>query len=95
RENLLLVASQRLRNRVRGTDEVVRVGDGNFAVLLLAAGAQEAELVERRLRQALRGAYGVDGRSMHLHVRLGTAVFPEDGRQGAELAEAAQRKLLS
>lgn len=93
RAGLLLVASQRLRNRVRGTDEVAQVGDSAFAVLLLAAGPLEADIVEERLQQALRGSYGVDERVMHLGVRIGQAVFPDHGRSGVELAQAARRQL--
>jgi GGDEF domain-containing protein len=93
RDNLIQTVSLRLRNRVRGADEVVHMGEHCFAVLLVAAGAPEAGLVEQRLRQALRGAYGVDGRLMQVGVRLGTAVFPQAGRNGAELAEAARANL--
>lgn len=93
RHGLVHAASQRMRNRVRGADEVVRVGEQGFAVLLLAAGAQEAVLVERRLLQALKGAYGVDGRLMQMAVRVGRAVFPDHGRHGADLAEVARRDL--
>ena len=93
RESLLLVASQRLRNRVRGSDEVVQVGERAFAVLLLPAGSLEADIVEERLRQAMRGTYGVDDRVMHVGVRIGRAVFPEDGRNGADLAVVARRQV--
>lgn len=93
RESLLLVAGQRLRNRVRGNDEVAQVGEHAFAVLLLTAGSLEADLVEERLHQAMRGTYGVDDRVMRVGVRIGRTVFPEDGRNGAELAEAARRQV--
>ncbi|RZJ09840.1 MAG: diguanylate cyclase [Rubrivivax sp.] len=93
RESMLHSASQRLRNRVRSADEVQRVGDHCFAVLLVGAGIDEAALVERRLLDTLRGTYGVDGRLLQIAVRMGTAVFPDDGRQGAELAGAAQRNM--
>lgn len=90
REHLLQTVSLRLRNRVRGTDEVVYMGERCFAVLLMAAGAAEAALVEQRLRLALRGSYGLDGRLLQVGVRLGLALYPQAGRNGAELAEAAR-----
>lgn len=92
-DNLIQTVSLRLRNRVRGADEVVHMGEHCFAVLLVAAGTPEAGLVEQRLRLALRGAYGVDGRLMQVGVRLGTAVYPQAGRNGAELVEAARGNL--
>jgi GGDEF domain-containing protein len=93
-DTLVQTVSLRLRNRVRGADEVVHMGQQSFAVLLTAAGASEARVVEQRLLQALRGAYGVDGRLSQVGVRMGTAIFPQAGRNGAELAEAARAHLL-
>ena len=93
RDNLMQVVSLRLRNRVRGADEVMRVGEQGFAVLLTAAGTHEVTLVERRLLQTVRGNYGVENGLMQAAVRIGTAVFPEDGRNGTELAEAARSNL--
>lgn len=90
---LLAAVSQRMRNRVRSTDTVVQVAGQGFAVLLRAAGAQEAALVERRLLHALQGGYGLAGGLLRLEIRLGSAVFPAAGRQGAELAAAAQQDL--
>lgn len=92
--SLIQTVSLRLRNRVRGADEVVHMGGCIFTVLLQAVGAEETGMVEARLLQALRGAYGVDGRVMQLSVRLGRAMYPEAGRNGAELAEAARSSLM-
>lgn len=92
-KELLRVAGRRVRNRVRGTDEVVQVGEEGFAVLLMAAAGASAALVAQRLKQALNGAYGLDGQRAYLAVALGEAIYPDDGRTGTELAEAAQRSL--
>lgn len=92
-EGLIHTASQRLRNRVRSADEVQRVGERAFAVMLVNAGVDEAALVEQRLMNALRGTYGMEGQLTQMALRIGTAVYPEDGRQGGELAEVAQRNM--
>ena len=93
RDGLVQTVSLRLRNRVRGADEVVHMGGPCFAVLLTAAGAMEAQIVDQRLRLALRGTYCIDSRLMHARIRLGKAVYPQAGRNGAELAEAARMNL--
>jgi GGDEF domain-containing protein len=90
REALLQALSRRLRNRVRGSDEVLRVGDDSFAVLLPHAGVAEAMLIEERLQQALRGSYGVEGMLMQSELHMGSATFPDIGRSGVELAELAR-----
>lgn len=87
--------SRRLKNRVRGNDEVLQVGDTCFAVLLQFAGSSEAAIVEDRLRRALKGAYDVDGRLMHATLSMGSATFPESGRHGAELAEVARQNCFA
>lgn len=93
RDALLRAIGLRLRNRLRGADEVVHMGDASFALLLHAAGAPEAGLVEHRLRAALRGNYDVEGRLLQVGVRMGRALHPEAGRNGAELAQAARDSL--
>lgn len=90
---LMLTASLRVRNRVRGTDEVVQVGDLGFAVLLPGAGSPEAAVVGLRLRQTLTGTYGLKSGQAYLSVAMGEAVYPEAGLTGTDLAEAAQRSL--
>jgi predicted signal transduction protein with EAL and GGDEF domain len=93
RRALLRTASLRVRNRVRGTDEVVQVGEQGLAVLLLGAGAPEAALVANRLRHTLTGAYELEGRLAYLGVAMGEAVYPDSGTSGTELARAAQQSL--
>jgi GGDEF domain-containing protein len=93
RESLMQMVGLRLRNRVRGTDEVVRMGENCFAVLLAAAGAREADTVGLRLLQTTRGSYGIDDRLMQVDIRMGKATFPDHARNGADLAEAAKNNL--
>lgn len=92
-ESVQSMAAQRLRNRVRNTDEVVRVGDVGYAVVLPGAGQAEADLIERRLCHALQGTYGLPERQMRVMMKVGSALFPADGQDAAELAEVARRRL--
>lgn len=91
RAGVMRMAGLRMRNRVRGTDDVVQVGEQGFAVLLPGAGRPESALVTLRLKQALTGTYVTKGERAYLAVALGEAVFPDSGRTGVELAESAQR----
>lgn len=90
REALMQALSRRLRNRVRGSDEVMRVAEEGFAVVLPLVGKADAALVQVRLLQALKGCYGVDGLQMHAELHLGTATFPDSGGSGDELVEHAR-----
>jgi GGDEF domain-containing protein len=95
REALTQALGRRLRNRVRGSDEVLRVGDASFAVVLPHAGVAEAVLIEERLLLALRGSYGVDGLLLHSDLHLGSATFPDVGRNGVDLAEQARHNCIA
>ena len=92
-EGLAKLVCLRLRNRVRGSDDVQRVGSEGFAVLLLDGGAPEAGIVRQRLLHAIRGPYKVDNQRAVVSLRMGTALFPAAGRNGAELAAAARQSL--
>lgn len=78
----------RLRHRVRRTDGVFEVTGQGFAVLLNADKA-EAGIVEQRLREQLRGPYGLDGGQVRVQVSLGLAVLSEAQRQGSSLLQCA------
>lgn len=95
RQAMMKALSRRLRNRVRGSDEVLQVGEDSFAVMLLLAGQAEAAVVEERLRQALKGSYGVDGLLMHSDLNIGSASFPEVGRNGPDLTEHARQSCFA
>lgn len=51
--------AQRLRRRVRDTDEVLLLDNGSYAVLLAGASPADAALVEARLREALSAPYRI------------------------------------
>ncbi|UXH78734.1 diguanylate cyclase domain-containing protein [Roseateles amylovorans] len=90
---LMNAVGRRVRGRVRGTDMVLQVGENSFAVLLLDAGGFEAGLVQQRLMHALNGPYGVGDGVQHVGLQMGTAVFPDGGVRGADLAESARGDL--
>jgi GGDEF domain-containing protein len=92
--SLMTAVGRRLRSRVRGTDTVLQVGEGSFGVLLIDAGAPEAELVRVRLHHALAGSYGVgEGQVMHVRLQIGASASPEGGTRAAELAQLARADL--
>jgi diguanylate cyclase (GGDEF)-like protein len=72
-EELLQTAGDRMRGAVRPRDTVVHLGADEFAVLLPAADAVAATAVARRLLEALRAPFRVDGEAVHLGASLGVA----------------------
>ncbi len=73
------VVADRLRLTVRGSDTVARVGDDEFALLLLCLRqAQDAATVARKIFDVLDAPVPIDGLDIRIAPNVGVAVFPED-----------------
>lgn len=88
-QRLLHVVGQRLRARVRASDQVVRIGDDRFGVVLLDAGEAQAAVVHARLDRMLRGPYGIDNQLIGFLPRLGHAAFSGGATGGDALVRLA------
>jgi diguanylate cyclase (GGDEF)-like protein len=69
---------------------VYRQGGDEFSVVAPETGREEAELLSRRIQRALRGIRSGDVR---VSASIGTAIFPRDGSEPAELLDAADHDL--
>lgn len=89
-DEVLREVARALSRAVRDQDTVARQGGDEFCVLAPETGWQEADALERRLRDAVRRAVGgLDG----MGVSVGHAVFPDEGNVPEVLlarADAAQ-----
>jgi diguanylate cyclase (GGDEF)-like protein len=89
---LLAIVGSLLDVKVRNEDGVYRQGGDEFSVIAPETGREEAALLSRRIEHALRGIRSGDVR---ISASIGTAVFPHDGSQPAELLDAADSDLRS
>lgn len=72
--------ADRLRQVVRGSDLVARVGDDQFAVALLALRqSTDAATVAGKLFDALAAPLSLSGRELRIEPAVGVAVCPHDG----------------
>jgi predicted signal transduction protein with EAL and GGDEF domain len=75
---------------------VARIGGDEFAVLLASADQQPtAEIVARRLVEALSRPYNIDGHQLLIGASIGIAVGPADGASTNELLIAADLALYA
>ncbi|MCA9545054.1 MAG: GGDEF domain-containing protein [Myxococcales bacterium] len=91
---LLDAIGRRLRDVCAPTDAVARISGGEFAVLLREA--PSSRHATRRAQALLDGAFGrfeIAGVSLDLRAAAGLACFPECGRTGPELMQAAELAL--
>jgi predicted signal transduction protein with EAL and GGDEF domain len=84
---------RRLLRRVRSTDQVVRIGQRSFCVVLPGAIFSVGQRVTLRLRAALAEPYQGGAIRPGLAARLGHAQFPEDGDTAGILLHQARAEL--
>lgn len=88
-DRLLIEVAQRLRATLRQVDTVCRLGDDEFLMLLHQADMQKAEGAARRVLEALKPAFIVDGVNLTITASMGVALYPSDGAVVEELIQAA------
>lgn len=85
---------QRLREQVRQSDLVARIGGDEFMVLLTDIGDQQQieAKVEHLVQQACR-SYHFEGNVLPLSVSIGSAIYPDDGHHIDMLTERADQAM--
>ena len=86
---LLVEVGTRLSEHLREGDLLARLGGDEFAVLLGDAGYVEAVEVAVKLRAALAEPFALKGITLHSHVSIGIALFPDDGTDLSTLLRKA------
>jgi diguanylate cyclase (GGDEF)-like protein len=96
-EEILLHVAGVFRSNVRASDVIGRYGWEAFGMLLRGQNAAGAAVLAQNLHRVLgeQPAQTSGGEVVPLHVSVGSAVFPRDGTNAAELAQAADRGLRS
>lgn len=78
-DELLVMLAKRLRQNVRPTDTVTRVGGDEFVIVLgNVSGVDQARELAERLRQCLHTPFVVDGSEFHLSASIGVAFADRD-----------------
>ncbi len=93
---LLQEVAKRLKQCVRESDTVSRVGGDEFVVLLqsISLPEQAAQMVER-IHNALSHPFTIEGRDLSIVPSIGVALYPEDGDDEQQLIEHADKAMYS
>ena len=79
-DQLLQEIARRLSNVVRDVDTVARLGGDEFTIVLSPATSREdAEVVARRVIEAMKPAVELQGITIHASPSIGIAFYPDDG----------------
>ena len=89
-DELLRQVSARLLAAVRVSDVVARLGGDEFVVLLEGAGAAaNAARVARKIQQAHRRAFDINGHRITTSTSIGIGLYPQDANNAAQLMKNA------
>jgi diguanylate cyclase (GGDEF)-like protein len=89
-DNLLVQATRRLREAVRGGDTVGRLGGDEFVVLLGSINQSgDVRLVAENLLKRFHHIFRLNDRDFVITASLGIALYPEDGESADELLRNA------
>ena len=87
---LLVAVAERIKNCLRSADMAARLGGDEFAVLLpLVQGLEEAVPVARRILEAIREPFDLNGKEVFVSCSVGVAHSPAEGHDGQELMVSA------
>lgn len=88
---LLQQLGERLRQILRLDDCLARLGDDEFAILLtdLQQGSDALRVAQKVIRQ-VANAFRIAGQEIFLHLSIGLAIYPADGKDARTLLRNAQ-----
>jgi diguanylate cyclase (GGDEF)-like protein len=89
-DELLRAVARRLRTCVREADTVARLAGDEFTLLLPGLNyAEDVSAISRKLLDALRRPFKVDGQEVRVTSSGGIALYPEDGEDEEALLRSA------
>lgn len=89
-DSLLQFIAGSLERSVRKADTVARLGGDEFVIILEAIhGPQDAEAITEKVRSALREGTVINGQTLSIQASIGTAIYPDDGRDAESLLKHA------
>ena len=91
---LLKEVAGRLRETVRGSDAVARVGGDEFIIVLDNIDAKDnATLVAHKINVALLAPFEANGQPCHVGGSIGVSMFPQDSKDPEQLIKQADEAM--
>jgi diguanylate cyclase (GGDEF)-like protein len=91
---LLRQVAQRMKESIRASDTVGRIGGDEFVILMpMLADAEAARLLAEKLRHVIALPFQFEGRELRISCSMGVALYPEDGTDEITLAKSADEAM--
>ena len=79
-DTLLVEVSSRLKDQVRGSDMIARIGGDEFNIMLPElVHVEDSVIIARKIIASLREPYNISGHEFHATGSLGISIYPDDG----------------
>lgn len=88
-DRVLIEVAARIQSCLRQSDTAARLGGDEFVLLLHNTDARGAEILARRVLEAVSRPYHLDDFSFSLSCSIGIALYPEDGQSLDDLIKNA------
>jgi diguanylate cyclase (GGDEF)-like protein len=89
-DEVLRQTAERLKQCVRETDTVTRLGGDEFTIILSQIRAtRDTESVAEHVLQSMAAPFSIAGNEHFLNASIGIALYPEDGKSAEELLRNA------
>jgi diguanylate cyclase (GGDEF)-like protein len=93
---LLQLVAHRLREAVRGTDLIARIGGDEFAILQAAPATEaSARALATRINQDMASVFEIDGHQLHIGASIGIRLATEQEKDAAALLRNADSALYN
>lgn len=92
---LLKSVATRLQECVRQSDTVARLGGDEFTVILNIRGPQDAEIVAKKIIDALGTPFDLSGQEVRVTTSIGICLYPADGATVSELIRKADTAMYN
>jgi diguanylate cyclase (GGDEF)-like protein/PAS domain S-box-containing protein len=77
---LLQAVSERLKNALRKSDTIARIGGDEFIILLSdIEGSDDVAMMARRLAESMREPFELQNRTQNITTSIGISLYPNDG----------------
>jgi len=93
---LIRDAAKRLRRCLRESDFIARIGGDKFSVMLnLVAEDIDAAVVARKIHGEMSQPFVINGREIHINLKIGISIYPKDGITADALVKSAEMALYA
>ncbi|ACM21917.1 response receiver sensor diguanylate cyclase/phosphodiesterase, GAF and PAS domain-containing [Geotalea daltonii FRC-32] len=89
-DKLLQLISGRLKECVRETDTVARIGGDEYNILITQmAHPEDATAIANKILSSMNKPFAIDGHQLHVTISIGISLYPTDGEDAETLLKNA------